>query len=90
MKKQNALLNLINSEPDIEKSHLYAKDSYEAKYQLLINKRKCTDLKYLNDSEAFIEYSNDVDDIYNNIEEYSPNKKGKNKGPISWYDCWYA
>ena len=83
LEKANALLNLINSEPDIEKIHLYAKDPYEAKYQLLINKRKSTDLKYLNDSEAFIEYSNDVDDIYNNIEEYSPNKKGKNKGPIS-------
>ena len=31
----------------------------------------------LNDSKAFIEYLNDMDDIYNNIEEYNPNKKRK-------------
>ena len=36
--KTNALLNLINHEPDIDKIYLYAKDPYEAKYQLLINK----------------------------------------------------
>ena len=47
------------------------------KYQLLINKRESTGLKYLNDSKAFIEFSNDMDDIYKNIEEYNPNKKQK-------------
>ena len=41
--KTNALLNLINNEPDIDKSYLYAKDQYEAKYQLLISKRESTD-----------------------------------------------
>ena len=46
-----------------------------AKYQLLITKRESTKLKYLNDSKAFIEFSNDMDDIYKNIEEYNPNKK---------------
>ena len=34
--KTNALLNLINHQPDIDKIYLYAKDPYEAKYQLLI------------------------------------------------------
>ena len=62
--KTNALLNLINHEPDIDKIYLYAKDLYEAKYQLLIRKQESTGLKYLNDSKAFIEYSNDMDDIY--------------------------
>ena len=38
--KRNALLNLINQEPDIDKTYLYAKDPYKAKYQLLIDKRK--------------------------------------------------
>ena len=38
---------------------------------MLINKRESTGLKYLNDSKAFIEYSNDMDDIYKNIEEYN-------------------
>ena len=75
--KTNALLNLINNEPDIDKISLYAKDPYEAKYQLSINKRENIGLKYLNDLKAFIEYSNDMDNIYKNIEEYNPNKKGK-------------
>ena len=44
---------------------------------MLINKRESTGLKYLNDPKAFIEYSNDMDDIYENIEEYNPNKKQK-------------
>ena len=44
---------------------------------MLINKREYTGLKHFNDSKAFIEYSNDMDDIYKNIEEYNPNKKRK-------------
>ena len=44
---------------------------------MLINKRESTGLKYLNYSKAFIESSNDMDDIYKNIEEYNPNKKQK-------------
>ena len=42
--KTNALLNFINSQPDIDKIYLYTKDQYEAKYQLLINKRESTGL----------------------------------------------
>ena len=72
--KTNALLNVINNEPDIDEVYLYAKDPYEAKYQLRINKRENISLKYFNDSEAFIEYSNDMDCIYKNIEEYNPKK----------------
>ena len=73
----NALLNLLNYEPNIDKIYLYAKDPYEAKYQFLINKGESTGLKYLNDSKAFIEYSNYMDDIYKNNKEYNPNKKTK-------------
>ena len=75
--KTNALLNLRNNESDIDKIYLYAKDPSEAKYQLLIDKSESTSLKYLNDSKAFIEYPNDMDGIYKNIEEYNPNKKRK-------------
>ena len=50
-RKTNALLNLINNEPDINKIYLHAKDPYKAKYQLLINKREKTRLKYLNDQK---------------------------------------
>ena len=76
-RKTNALLNLINNEPDIGKTYLYAKYLHEAKYQLLINRTESTGLKYLNDSKAFIEYSSDMDDIYKNIERCNPNRKRK-------------
>ena len=45
----------MSHQPDIDKIYLYAKDPYEAKYQLLINKRENTVLKYYKDSKAFIE-----------------------------------
>ena len=47
------------------------------KYHFLINKWEITGLKYLNDSKAFMEYSNDMDDIYKNLEDYNLNKKQK-------------
>ena len=50
------------------KIHLYAKDPYAAKHQLLIERRKKNSIKHLNDSKAFIKYLNDMDDIYKNIE----------------------
>ena len=54
-----------------------AKDPYEAKYQFLINKQESTRLHHFNDSKAFIECSNNINDVYKNIEEYNPNKKPK-------------
>ena len=76
--KTNALLNLINNQPDIDKIYLYAKDSYEGKYQLLINIRQSTRLKHFNDSKVFIvEYSNDMHDVYENINNYNPDKENK-------------
>ena len=54
---------------------MYAKDLYKAKYQFLINKRRSTELKHLNDPKAFIEYSNDMQDFYKNIHEYNQGKK---------------
>ena len=73
--KTNALLNLISNQPDIDKVYLYAKDPYEAKYQYLINKREKVGLDHLNDPKAFIDCSNDMQDVYKNIEDYNPNKK---------------
>ena len=75
--KTNALLNLINNQPDIDKIYLYAKDPYEAKYQYLINKREKVGLKHYDDPKAFIEYSNGMHDVYKNIEEYNLGKKRK-------------
>ena len=73
--KRNSLFNLIGQQPDIDRIYLYAKDLYEAKYKFLINKRKSTGSKHLNDFKDYIEYSNNMDNIYKNIEEYNPNKK---------------
>ena len=67
--KTNALLNLINNQPDIGKIYVYAKDPYEAKYQYLINKREKVGLDHFIDSKAFIEYSNDMLGAYKNIED---------------------
>ena len=75
LEKQIQLLNLINYEPDIDEIYLYSRDPNEAKYQLLMNKRESTGLKYFNDSKAFIEYSNDMNDFHKNIEEFNPNEK---------------
>ena len=75
--KTNALLNLINNHPDIDKIYLYAKDPYEAKYQYLINKCERVGLDHFNDPKAFMEYSNDMQDVYKNIEDYNPGKKRK-------------
>ena len=68
--KTKAPLNLINNKPDIDKIYLYAKDPYEPTYQFLINKRESTELKHLNDPKAFIEYSNDMPDVYKKNDEY--------------------
>ena len=53
----------------LKKIYLYAKDPYKAKCEFLINKRESTGLKHINDSKAFIEYSNDIDDVCIKIEE---------------------
>ena len=74
---KKSLFNLISHQPDIDKNYLYAKDSYKAKYQFLIRKRESTGIKHLKDSKAFIEYSDDMNDIYKDIGEYNANKKRK-------------
>ena len=86
--KTNTLLNLINNQPDIDKVYLYAKDPYEDKYQFLIKKRESIGLKHFNDSKAFIEYSDDMHDVYKNINDYNLDKE-KNIHSFWWYDCWY-
>ena len=75
--KTNTLLYLINNQPDIDKIYLQAKDLYEPKYQFLINKRESIGLKHFNDPKAFIEYSNDMHDIYKNINDYNHDKENK-------------
>ena len=76
-RKTNALLNLINEQKDIDKIYLYAKDLSEPKYEYLIKNRENEGIKHLNDSKAFIEYTNTMNDVYKNIDNYNPNKKRK-------------
>ena len=74
--KTNALLNLIRNHLDIDKTYLYAKDPFEAKDQFLI-KKKSIGLKNFDDPEAFIEYSNDMQDWYRTIDLYNEDKQRK-------------
>ena len=76
--KANALLNLIQKQDNatlIDNIDLYVKDLTEPKYQLLIKKREDAGIKKLNDPSAFIEYSNTMDDVYDNIGDYNPKRK---------------
>ena len=56
---------------------MHAKDPYEGKYKFLINKRESIGLKHFNDPKTFVEYSNDMQDVYKNIEEYNVDKERK-------------
>ena len=76
-RKTNAWLNLIENQPDIDKKYLYAKDPYEAKYQSFINILGKVDLKRFNYPKSFIEYSNDMQYVYKNIDEYNIDKERK-------------
>ena len=75
--KTNLLLNLIENQPDIDEIYLYAKDPCESEYQYVINKREGVGMNHFNDPKAFIEYSNDMHDVYKNINEYNPDNKNK-------------
>ena len=75
--KTNALINLINEQNDIDKIYLYARDLSEPKYEYLIKKREDAGIKHLNNPNAFIECSNTVDGVYENINNYNPNRRRK-------------
>ena len=75
--KTNTLLNLIGEERDIDKIYLYAKNLSKSKYEHLINNRENAGIKHLNDPKAFIECSNRMHDVYENIDHYNPNRKEK-------------
>ena len=75
--KTNALLNLIKEQDDIDKIYLYAKDLSESKYEFLIKNCENVRIKYCNDSNAFIDYSNTMDGVYQNIDDYNPSRKRK-------------
>ena len=75
--KSNALFNSINEQNDIDKVYLYARDLSDPKYEYLIKKREDVGIKHVNNSNAFIECSNTMDDVYENIHDYNPNRRRK-------------
>ena len=71
-------MNLIENQPDIyDNIYLYAKDPYEAEYQYWIKIREKVGIDHHNDPRAYIEYSNDMRDVYKNINYYNPDKENK-------------
>ena len=81
--KTNALLNLIKDQLDIDNIYLYAKDPYKAKYEHFINICERAGLNRYDDPKAFMEYSNDMQGVDKNIEEYNP---GKNREVLIVFD----
>ena len=78
--KTNLLLNMIqklNDTDPIDKIYLDAKDLSEPKYEYLINKRESAGNKYFSDPTAFIEYSNNMNDVFTNIDNYNKQRKRK-------------
>ena len=75
--KTNTLLHLIDNLHPIDQFYLYAKDIHKPKYEYLINKREQAGIKNLNDPKAFIEYSDDMDDVLDNINNYNKNRDKK-------------
>ena len=70
--KTNSVLNLIREQDNIDRIYLYAKDLSEPKF--LMKKCKDVGIKYCNDPNAFIDCSNRMGDVYQNIDDYNPSK----------------
>ena len=75
--KTNTLLNLIKEQNDIDKIYLNAKDLSQPKYLLLIKKLENAGIKHLNDPKAFIECSNAMDNVYEDVDDYNRTRKRK-------------
>ena len=73
--KTNVFLNLVKYQRlDIDKIYIYVKDSFESKYQLLINGRGIENLK---NPKVWIDHSQTIDDVYEVLEDYNTTKKRK-------------
>ena len=73
--KTNTLLNLVSQQDDIDKIYFYAKDLTKPTYEFLIKKRENVGIKHLSDPNAFIECSNTMDGVYENIDDYNSNRQ---------------
>ena len=75
--KTNTSLHLINKLHPIDKIYLYAKDLHEPKHEYLINKREQAGIKNLNDPHGYIEYSDDMNDVPDDINNHNKNRDKK-------------
>ena len=73
--KTNTLLNSVNEQHDIDKIYLYARDLSKSKSKYFITKHENVGVKHLNNPNAFVECSNTMDDVYENINDYNPKEK---------------
>ena len=70
--KINTLLHLIqnlNKTTPVDKIYLYAKDLSKPKYEFFINNRRNAGIRHFNNPTAFIEYSNDMNYGFTNIDD---------------------
>ena len=68
--KLNVLVNFIKHQrPDFDKIYLYIKDPFESKHQILINRREKVGIIKLKNPKVFIDYSQIIDDVYENLED---------------------
>ena len=75
--KANVSINLINEQNDIDKMYVYARDLSEPKYEYLIKKCEDVGIKHLNNPNAFIECTNTMDEVYDNINDDNSNRRRK-------------
>ena len=67
----------MNKETQTKFTYLYAKDLSKSKYEHLIKNRENIGIKHINDPRTFIDCSNTMDDVYENIDDYNLNRKRK-------------
>ena len=71
------MINLINEQIDIDKIYLYAKDLNKPNYEDLVKKHEHVGIKHANNPKTFIECSNNMDDVYENIHVYNSSRRRK-------------
>ena len=92
-RKSKTLINLIKEQDydyAIDKINLYAKDLNKPKYKFLIEMRKYAGIKHYDDTSAFIECSNTIDDVYENTDDYNLSGERKRKKLIVHYCRYYG
>ena len=82
--KTYVLLNITKHQQlYVDKIYLYVKDAFESKYQLLINRITKVGIEH---PKAFIDHSQTIDNVYENLDDHNFNKKKISVNSFWWYD----